>query len=64
MKREEKKLKYLRNKMFEYYDCYREGKISKQDYIFKIKPLDRKIDMIELAIFQHSRCEKRDVVIE
>jgi hypothetical protein len=60
MKIEEKRLRSLRKKIFEYYMHYREGQISQEDYLFKIKPIDQKIDMIELAFVRSNRIMERE----
>jgi hypothetical protein len=44
--------------MFEHYTAYRDGKISQQEYLVKIKPIDGAIEKIELSTLARFSCKK------
>ena len=46
------KLTILRNKLTQEYHAYREGFISQQEYLKRIKPIDQAIDNIEMSTLQ------------
>ena len=50
-------LQSLQKCMFDHYAAYRNGKMSQQEYLFKIKPIDGQIEKIELSILKQFRCD-------
>ncbi|MCF6207487.1 MAG: hypothetical protein L3J47_11460 [Sulfurovum sp.] len=51
------RLRCLQRRMAEHYSAYRRGKISQQEYLWRIKPIDRQIDSIELSCLTKLKCE-------
>lgn len=51
-------LKGLQRQILEHYYLYQSGKVSEREYLRSIKPLDRKIDKMEMSIFQDSFVRK------
>jgi hypothetical protein len=48
----------LQKRMFEHYTAYRDRKISQQEYLVKIKPIDGAIEKIELSALARFSCKK------
>ena len=46
------KLSVLRNRLMQEYITYKEGLISQQEYLKRIKPIDQAIDNIEMSTLQ------------
>ncbi|WP_153015016.1 hypothetical protein [Sulfurovum riftiae] len=50
-------LNALQRKMFEYYMAYRSGRISQNEYLFKVRSIDKQIDRIELSVLRRLKFE-------
>ena len=46
------RLKALQRQMQKHYSLYRLGKVSEAEYLCRIKPLDRQIDLLEMSILK------------
>ncbi len=46
------RLDALRKRMFDLYAAYRGGRISQKEYLFAVRPIDMKIDRIELSVLK------------
>ena len=46
------KLLVLRNRLTQEYHTYMEGRISQQEYLKRVKPIDQAIDNIEMSTLQ------------
>jgi len=51
-------LKFLYTLLEAYYTLYKEEKISEEEYLVYIKPIDKAIDIIELSTLQDNPAQK------
>ncbi len=52
MRRSNDRLCTLQRKRSDLYAAYRGGRISQKEYLFAVRPIDMKIDRIELSVLK------------